>query len=243
MMDSCRVVLVGPRLAGHIGSAARVMRNFGASELVLVGPCADPLDEQARVLATYHGAPLLESCRIVQSLDAALADCVQVAGTSARIGGLFRRQTVGLPDAIAPLLVEALAAGPGAPVFGNETSGLSNEDVQRCHHLIHIPTEDSYPALNLAQAVAICLYEVRRAWLRQGQAAPVEEAAPFADQERMFDRLRDSLEAVRYLRGVRGEALLYALRHLIRRAPPTPMEVHLLLALAPQLRCEAERHD
>src|SRR5207248_5097210 len=102
------------------------------------------------------------SCR---DLGEALADCVVVAATSARKGGLFRRQSVGLPEEIAPLLVEAMATGPVALVFGPERTGLHDDEVSRCHHLIHIPANRSCPALNLAQAVAICLYEVRRAWL------------------------------------------------------------------------------
>src|SRR5919202_452287 len=133
---NCRVVLVRTEVAGNLGAAARVMRNFGASELVLVAP---------------------------------VADCVLVAATSARAAGLFRRQSVGTPEEVMPRVVEAMASGPVALVFGPESSGLTNEEVTRCHHLIHVPTDPTYPALNLAQAVAICTYELRRAWLRRSE--------------------------------------------------------------------------
>jgi tRNA/rRNA methyltransferase len=241
-MERCRVILVGTQVAANLGSAARVMRNFGASDLVLVAPQADRLHENARQTATYHAADLLERCRVVDTLDEALADCVLAAGTSARTGGLFRRQVVAGPDEVAARLVEAMAAGPTALVFGPEPSGLTDEDVQCCRYLIHIPADESYPALNLAQAVAVCLYEVRRAWLRS-PAAPVPEVAPLADQERMFAQLQDALTRVGYLRGVRGEALMHALRHLVGRALPSPMEVRLLQGLARQLRWVAERAD
>ncbi|HZY86999.1 MAG TPA: TrmH family RNA methyltransferase [Gemmataceae bacterium] len=134
-----------------------------------------------------------------------------------------------------PQLVEATASGPAALVFGPEPSGLENAEVTRCHYLIHIPADPAYPALNLAQSVAVCLYELRRAWLRR--AAPVAPApvAPFAEQERMFAQLRAALEEVHFLYGEKADALMHALRHLIGRARPTPMEADVLFGLARQL--------
>src|SRR5258707_5745378 len=105
-LRNCRVVLVRPQFAGTLGAVARVMRNLGLDDLVLVAPLADPADRQARQLST-HGEAVLDSARIVPDLDAALADCVLVVGTSARTGGLFRQQAVGMPEQIAPPLVEA----------------------------------------------------------------------------------------------------------------------------------------
>lgn len=241
-MNACRVVLVRPEIAANVGAAARVMCNLGASDLVLVAPAADHLGEQAAQLATPHARPLLAQARVVADLATAVADCVLVAGTSARTGGLYRRQTVAPPEAVAPRLVEALASGPAALVFGPEPHGLSNEEVVQCQHLIHVPTEPNCPALNLAQAVAICLYEVRRAW-RESGLAQAAEAATHAEQARMFARLEEALREVRYLRGSRAGALMHALRHLIGRARPSPMEVRLLLGLAQQLRWVAERAD
>lgn len=237
-LSQCRVVLVRPQFAANVGAAARVMRNMGLSDLVLVAPAADVNDRQARQLST-HGESILDDARTVTDLGAAVADCVVVAATSARRGGLFRRQSVGLPEEVAPLLVEALPSGPVALVFGPECNGLSDGEVSRCHHLVHIPADPTYPALNLAQAVAICLYEVRRAWLRQAGNTPLpigESPAPFADQERAFDNLRIALEEIHYLHGDRADALMHGLRHLLGRARPTAMEVRLLLGLARQIR-------
>lgn len=240
---NARVVLVRPRIAANIGAAARAMRNMGLSDLVLVSPEAEPTDERARRLAT-HGENVLERCRIVADLGAALADCVLAAATSARVGGLMRRQFVGAPDEIAPRLVEAMASGPVALVFGPEATGLSNEEVSRCHYLIHVPTDPEYPVLNLAQAVAVCTYELRRHWLRHTDAPtllpPSSAPAPFADQERAFEHLRVALQDVHFLWNEKADALMHALRHLIGRARPTPMEVDLLLGLARQLRWFAQ---
>jgi tRNA/rRNA methyltransferase len=243
---NCRIVLVRPRIAANIGAAARVMRNMGLSDLVLVAPEADPSDPEARRLST-HGENVLEQCRSVADFGEAVADCVLVAATSARVGGLTRRQFVGPPDEIAPRLIEAMASGPVALVCGPESSGLSNAEVSRCHYLIHVPTDPLYPVLNLAQAVAICTYELRRCWLRQSAAPtllpPMELPAPFADQERAFEHLRQALEDVHFLWNEKADSLMHALRHLIGRAGPTSMEVDLLHGLARQLRWFAQHRS
>jgi TrmH family RNA methyltransferase len=243
---NCRVVLVRPRIAANIGAAARVMRNMGLSELVLVSPEAEPSDERARQLAT-HGQDVLQRSRIVADLGEAVADCVLVAATSARVGGLTRRQFVGPPDEIAPQLIEAMRTGPVALVFGPEASGLSNVEVSRCHYLIHVPTDPAFPALNLAQSVAICTYELRRHWLRQTDAPtllpPASAPASFADQEHAFEHLRQALEDVHFLWNEKADSLMHALRHLIGRAGPTLMEVDLLHGLARQLRWFARNRN
>ncbi len=231
-----RVVLVRTQFAGNLGAVARVMCNMGLSDLVLVAPEADRTAIEARQLSRY-GEELLDRARVVGDLGEALADCVVTAATSARTGGLFRRQTVGLPEEVLPGLLEATASGPVALVFGPERTGLTDEEVSRCHHLICIPTTEEHPALNLAQAVAICLYELRRAWLRRaGELSPAESVAPFADQERAFADLRVAFEEIGFLFGEKGPALMHGVRHLLGRARPSPMEVRLLLGLARQIR-------
>jgi len=234
-MQACRVVLVRTEVPGNIGAAARVMRNFGLDDLVLVAPVADPLDAQARAMATHHAIEVLERARVVPDLEAALGDCVLAAATSAITGGLYRRQTAGAPGDIAPALVGAMPSGKVALVFGPEPHGLRNEEVARCHFLMHVPASEDYPALNLAQAVTICVYELHKTWRRLREDGRAEEVAPYEEQERMFAHLQQGLEAVRYLRGVRGEVLMFALRNLIARARPSRMEVRLLHGLARQL--------
>jgi tRNA/rRNA methyltransferase len=236
----CRVVLVRPQVAGNLGATARVMRNMGLTDLVLVAPEADPTDSRARRLST-HGEAILGNCRRVAELAEALADCVLAVGTSARVGGLVRRQSVGTPEEVLPRAAAMLAAGPVALVFGPEPTGLSNAEVVRCHYLVTIPTDPAYASLNLAQAVAICLYELRKAWRdRQAPGTLADPPAPFADQERMFDHLRLALEEIHFLYGPKADALMHALRHLIGRAGPTRMEVEVLFGLARQIRWFAE---
>jgi tRNA/rRNA methyltransferase len=235
-LSNCRVVLVRTKVAANIGAAARVLRNMGLTDLVLVAPEADPADPRAEMLATAHAADVLRAARVVPTFEEAIGDCLLVAATSANVGGLFRRQSVGTPEEVIPHLLPVLSSGPAALVFGPEPSGLTNEEVARCHFLIHVPTDPAYPALNLAQAVAICTYALRTAFLRQScGVTPPAPPAPFAEQERMFEHLRAALTDLHFLYGDKADALMHALRHLIGRAGPTAMEVKLLHGLARQI--------
>ncbi len=239
MLERCRVVLVRPTIAANVGATARVMRNFGLSDLGLVAPHANPHDEQARKLST-HGEVILNTARSFGDLGEAVADCVLVIATSAEVGGPFRRQTVVTPRDILPTAVAALANGPVALVFGPEPTGLTNEEISRCHHLVTIPAAVDYPVLNLAQAVAICLYELYQARSTIGESEA--EIASFADQERMFDKLQRALTDIHFLWGDNAETLWHAVRHLIGRAQPSPMEVNLLFGLARQLHWYVDHH-
>jgi tRNA/rRNA methyltransferase len=240
-LTRCRVVLVGTEVAGNLGATARVMRNMGLSDLWLVSPQASRDDIQARQFST-HGEDILKNARIVPDLREALADSVLTLGTSARLGGPYRRQSVRSPREIGPLIVQTLPSGPVALVFGREPSGLTNDELTQCHYLVHIPADPGYGALNLAQAVAICLYEVRCAALEFPIASPAELLPSNHEaQSRMFDHLRKALQEIHFLYGDTADSLMHALRHLIGRALPTEMELGVLHGLARQMRWMAAR--
>lgn len=240
MLSNCRVVLVRPHYAGNLGATARVMRNFGLSDLVLVAPYCFTSDLEARRMARA-GLDILDSARVVPELGDALADCVYSFATSSLTAGVYRSGTIGAAAEKMPELFAAADAGPVALVFGPEPHGLSNEEVGRCHGLVHIPVDPEFGSLNLAQAVAICCYELRKAWSKAANDArgkpevPVRAVAPFADQERMYEHLREALTAVGFLFGEKGESLMHGVRHLIGRAQPTHQEVKILHGLARQL--------
>ena len=247
MISNCRVVLVRPHYAGNLGSVARVMRNFGLSDLVLVAPYASPNDLDARRLAT-HGLPLLDAARVVPDLGDALADCVFTVATSALTAGVVRRGMIGTPPEMMPHLLAAAARGPVALVFGPEPHGLSNEEIGRCHGLVHIPVNPEFSSLNLAQAVAICCYELRKVWsagvnANRDAPAPGPGVAAHVEQERMFEHLREAFTAIGYLHGTRADSLMHAVRQLIGRAMPTSREVKQLHGLARQLLYVAGKRD
>jgi tRNA/rRNA methyltransferase len=235
-LNRCRVVLVRTEVAGNLGATARVMRNMGLSDLRLVSPLASPDDPQARQFST-HGEEILKSAEVVSSLAEALNDCVLVIATSARTGGSFRLQSVRTPRQIGPIVVQGLQSGPVAIVFGPEPSGLTNEEITQCHYLINVPTDPAYSALNLAQAVAICLYEIRCASLDAagGTGTLAFPPASYEDQARMFGHLQQALTKVHFLYDETADSLMHAVRHLVGRAMPSEMEVGILHGLARQL--------
>ena len=176
---ACRVVLVRTEIAGNLGATARVMRNFGCADLVLVAPVADPRSRAGRAAVDAQASDPRPGAASSPDLDEAVADCVLVAGTSARTGGLFRRQTVGPPDEIAA----AVGRGAGGGTGGAGLRPGAERPEQRRGRRAAITSSTSRPtrrtpALNLAQAVAICLYELRRAWLCRARAATSAEVAP-----------------------------------------------------------------
>jgi len=155
---SLRVVLVRPKEEGNVGSVARAMKNFGFKELVLVDPCK--LDADARRFAS-HGRDVLKSAKKVKTFKEAIKGCSYVVGTTGKSGGQKTPLRQGLiPEQIAERVAEA--TGKVALVFGNETSGLSNKDLELCDTMVRIPTNPKYPILNLAQAVCIMLYELAK---------------------------------------------------------------------------------
>jgi tRNA/rRNA methyltransferase len=244
-MKRCRIVLVQTYYPGNIGAAARSMRNFGLDDLALVLPRARALDRQAMQMAT-HAEDILHRAREYGCLADAVADCTLVVGTSARVGSLMRRQTVGSPEAILPKMAAALARGEQtALVFGPEPTGLSNDEIAQCHYLLSIPTADARTSLNLAQAVAICAYELYRHGAgTEGREPAVVTSPPATQQEldRLFGRLRASLEKIHFLYGDKADTLMLAVRHLLTRAQLSVMETKLLHGLARQIDWYVEHH-
>jgi tRNA/rRNA methyltransferase len=233
MLTNCRIVLVRPEIAGNVGAIARVMRNFGLTKLVLVRPVADPVSDEARQRAA-RGESVLLAARRVETLDEALAGCLASAAASSRTEGLYRENRVTSPEDVVGRMLPLCHAGPVALVFGPEPSGLTNAEIARCDHLLTIPADDAYPALNLSHAVAVCLYELRRQGLGP-PASATHRPAPDDEREQMYQHLRASLEAVHFLWNEKADLLFNGLRQLINRAGPTHNEVMLVHGLASQL--------
>ena len=165
-ISAVRIVLVSPAGPLNVGSVARVMKNFGLSQLVLVSPQCDCLGEEAMQMAV-HAKDVLKAARRVDSVPEALEGCWRAIATTARQRGFDA--PLDLPEAALPTLFSQLSdtdspCADTAILFGREDSGLSNEELAYAQQFIKVPTDDGYSALNLAQAVAICCYELRRAW-------------------------------------------------------------------------------
>jgi len=154
-MSKPRIILVEAAGALNVGSVARIMKNMELEQLVLVNPRCDRLSDEARQMAV-HGVEILENALIVESLPAALAGCQRAIATTARSRTLptnLESPRVALPWLLADKIESAL-------IFGPEERGLSNAELNYAQRFVCIPANREYPSLNLAQAVAICAYEV-----------------------------------------------------------------------------------
>ena len=233
-LSDCRIVLVRPHYPGNIGATARIMGNMGADDLALIEPVADRLDPAARQMST-HSEAILHRARVVGTLAEALADRHLAVATSASAAGLYRQQA-GPPEQILAGVAEALAAGKKvALVFGPEPTGLTNDEIAQCQGLVTIPTADTHPSLNLAQAVAICLYELHKSVASRSGAAPSADAPSLAEMERLFTHLRTALEAIHFLYGDKADSLMHSLRQMLGRANLSVGETKILHGLARQI--------
>jgi tRNA/rRNA methyltransferase/tRNA (cytidine32/uridine32-2'-O)-methyltransferase len=233
-----RFVLVEPTTGGNAGSAARALKNLGFSRLVLVRPGFDRGDRQARMMAV-DATDLLERAEIHEDLDAALAGARTVVGTSAR-RGRYRRPHYRL-DLFSEELARFAAAGELAVVFGREDRGLTDRELDRCTHLIHLPAADDYPSFNLAQALLLVAYELRRAVVGSLPCEPADPPAGHDERERMYRHLARALLAIGFLQDDTAESMMRRLRRLFGRAALTSDEVTILRGVARQMLWAAGR--
>lgn len=245
-LQNLRIVLVGTQHPGNIGSAARAMKTMGLTALHLVAPERFP-DPEAITLAA--GADdLLAAAPVHADLDAALAGCTFVLGTSAR------RRHVPLPELTpreaARQLVEAAGRGPVALLFGRERTGLENEELQRCHASVGIPTNPDFSSLNLAAAVQVLAYELRLATLEAAggglpsgrpMPAPDQEPPATADElERFFGHLGQALDDIDFHKGRSPTTIMLRLRKLFLRAQPDERELRVLRGILADAQRMAE---
>ncbi|MDR3323677.1 MAG: RNA methyltransferase [Zoogloeaceae bacterium] len=234
-----RIVLSRTSHPGNIGSAARAMKTMGLSRLTLVRPKIFP-DQEAVTLAS-GATDVLENARVVATLDEALAPVTYSLAVSARardLGPASQAARQGAED----LFQRAAAGEEVALVFGNETSGLSNEDVQRCQGTLHIAANPAYSSLNLAAAVQVLAYELRQAAVQEppagaaaGMTVPRKMATPFssppathAEQEGFYGHLERVMRDSGFLNPERPMRLMPKLRRLFGRARLEKDEVNIL---------------
>lgn len=219
------VVLSRTSHPGNIGAAARAMKTMGLGDLVLVAPRHFPHPE-AQALAA-GAADVLERARVVQSLAEALADRTLAIGFTAR--GRDLSHPASDWRSAAPSAIEATTEGAVALVFGNETSGLSNDELLACQRLASIPANPDYPSLNLAAAVQIACYELAlaAAAFRIPQR-PARSPATGADLEALHERLRSALLASGFLDPQEPGRLDERMRRLAARLDLETEEVAIL---------------
>ena len=226
MLSQIRIVLVETSHPGNIGAAARAMKTMGLTQLVLVKPKEFPAME-AIVMAS-NADDLLDQAVVVDSLDEAIADCHWVFGTSARDRHLS--WPLATPREMAQSLSQRVHQGMQvALVFGSERTGLSNDQLKRCHAHVHIPTNEQYSSLNLAQAVQILTYECRLACIDLLPLAPSEEVmATQQEVQGFYTHLQQALFHLGILDPKHPKKMMRRLERLYQRAHLSGDEVNIL---------------
>ena len=163
MLENIRIVLMNTSHPGNIGSVARAMKTMGLTDLCLVSPLQFP-DPKADEMAS-NAVDVLAQATVVETLEDAIADCALVVGTSARTRKI--PWPLLAPRAMAEKVREEAPTNQIAIVFGREQSGLSNEELERCHLHVNIPANPEYSSLNLGAAVQVIAYELRVAALAE----------------------------------------------------------------------------
>ncbi len=235
-LKNIRVVLVNTSDCRNIGSAARAMKTMGLKQLILVAPVEMP-NGQAQALAA-GATDVLANAKVVATMQEAVKECGLVVGTSARSRSLPWPMLD--PRQCGEKLVTEMNDFPVALVFGRESSGLTNDELQLCHFHVQIPANPDYSSLNLAMAVQTLSYEIRMNFLSQQQARLVknqtvqlnelvsDEYPVVAETERLYQHFEKALKATGFITPNHPGLVMTKLRRLLNRARPDIKEVKML---------------
>ena len=220
-----RIVLCRPSHPGNIGAAARAMKTMGLADLRLVAPERFPSPE-AQWMAT-HALDVLQAATVHANLAEAIGDCAVAFAMSARP----REWSPQVLDARGSAARAAESSANVAFVFGNESAGLTNEEMFACQYLVHIPANPAFSSLNLAQAVQVVAYEI----FMTGNPEVSARAQPLAtvkDREGLYAHLEQAAVASGFHVPASGSKLPERLRRLFSRVPALEREeVNILRGL------------
>ena len=229
-LKNVSVVLVRTSHGGNIGAVARAMANMGLSDLRLVNPVRFPGHEAiARAAGATH---VLESAQIFKTLDEAIADSVLVVGATARLRSI--RWRCAEPHSAMAEVVDVCRQKKVSLIFGREASGLTNEELDRAQLHVRIPVAEEYASLNLAAAVLILSYELRRAYIADSSEGDrnqnMDTRLPMASAEQIqgfFEHLEIVLRDIDFLQQP-SDRLLRKIKRIFSRAPLQEQEVNIL---------------
>ena len=227
-LENLRIVLVRTRNPLNIGAAARAMSNFGASSLRLVAPYEKAFRE---AVSAVGALPLLAAAQESGSVSEAVQDCSLVVGTTAIGNRELQHELCGLEDG-AKRIRQKLAVAKVAVLFGSEKTGLSNRDLSHCHWLVRIPTREEHRSMNLAQAVAVVMYELSRSGGRPpGRSLTPPQEADMETLGRLNAALRESLDLSGYIHPRSAASAEEKLRRMLLRFDLNSADAEVLLGM------------
>jgi TrmH family RNA methyltransferase len=226
------LVLVAPQDLVNVASTVRLVKNFGLGAIRLVKP-EMTLDRYRIEGIAHNTADVVDRMEVLDSLSAALADCVFSVVLTGRERAAKR--TVLRPREAAHALARRSLEGRVAIVAGREDSGLTNDELDACHALVTISTDPGHPSLNLAQAVGIMAYE---SWLARGGddlplKPPRRQAGPATQEqlEQLFSDWERTLSTIDFFKTRQPEHVMRSLREVMFRAELDGREASLLRAM------------
>jgi tRNA/rRNA methyltransferase len=242
-VSEVRIILVEPAGALNVGSVARVMKNFGQHQLILVNPRCDYFGDEAKLMAV-HAKDILESTVVVTSLQAALQGCKRAIATT----GINHDWDAPLesPRAAFPWLLESVGQ-PSALIFGREDRGLTNQELNYAQRFVRIPSSFEYPSLNLASAVGICCYELSQIadlsfssdfgtnLAATKNSSQTSELAPLDVVESYYKQLESLLLRIGYLYPHTAASRMEKFRQLYSRAELRTRELFMLRGILRQI--------
>ncbi|EGQ8201706.1 tRNA (cytosine(32)/uridine(32)-2'-O)-methyltransferase TrmJ [Vibrio cholerae] len=243
MLERVKVVLVGTTHSGNIGSAARAMKVMGLSQMVLVDPQCQ-VDAQAIALAA-GASEIALNAQIYPTLEAAVADCGLVVGTSARSRTLEWPMLE--PRECGEKLISEANQHSVAMVFGRERTGLTNDELQLCHYHVCVPANPEYSSLNLAMAVQLLSYEVRMAYLalqQSSQSSTLQEEYPrHQELERFYAHLEQVIMQTEFISAQQPGQVMNKLRRMFTRARPETQEINILRGILTSVQKSISRKE
>ncbi|MDP4496209.1 tRNA (cytosine(32)/uridine(32)-2'-O)-methyltransferase TrmJ [Vibrio cholerae] len=243
MLERVKVVLVGTTHSGNIGSAARAMKVMGLSQMVLVDPQCQ-VDVQAIALAA-GASEIALNAQIYPTLEAAVADCGLVVGTSARSRTLEWPMLE--PRECGEKLISEANQHSVAMVFGRERTGLTNDELQLCHYHVCVPANPEYSSLNLAMAVQLLSYEVRMAYLTLQQSLQSntlqEEYPRHQELERFYVHLEQVIMQTEFISAQQPGQVMKKLRRMFTRARPEAQEINILRGILTSVQKSISRKE
>lgn len=243
MLERVKVVLVGTTHSGNIGSAARAMKVMGLSQMVLVDPQCQ-VDAQAIALAA-GASEIALNAQIYPTLEAAVADCGLVVGTSARSRTLEWPMLE--PRECGEKLISEANQHSVAMVFGRERTGLTNDELQLCHYHVCVPANPEYSSLNLAMAVQLLSYEVRMAYLalqQSLQSSILQEEYPrHQELERFYAHLEQVIMQTEFISAQQPGQVMNKLRRMFTRARPEAQEINILRGILTSVQKSISRKE
>ena len=219
---------------GNIGSAARAIKTMGFSKLNLINPERFP-DPEAVALAS-GAKDVLDSAKVFQNIESSLAENNIVIGFTARKRELTQEHLS--TEEISKKIINLASNNQIALVFGNETSGLSNEEIQHCHYLGYIDANKEYSSLNLSQAVQVIAYELRKQLnLKELEFMPKEKkVASFDEQNGFYNHLESILKDLDFFDKVQGKRLMHRIRLMFNRIHMDEEEVNIFRGILNQIK-------